>query len=206
MTVNSDLRQKRSTLSPKFASVYLVAISSNLLLPLFFTFIIFLFFNSVFQSFFSFNNRWTSWKNKTLAWDFFHMHVWYIYIHTDCFVSRGVCIYIYNERELDVFSTFFLCFFFVSLNFSSIHFFFSSFLFFFLNHDQCNNGCRSRSNLVCISKDSKENYRAMQNRRIDLHFFHFIFFILSTRIHTYINIRKFIYRLYINKRTNHMYI
>lgn len=123
-------------------------------------------------------------------------------------MSRGVCIYIYNKRELDVFSTFS----FVSFSFLliSLRYIFSFLLFFFLfcllNYDQCNNGCRSRSNLVCISKDSKENYRAMQNRRIDLHFFHFIFFILSTRIHTYINIRKFIYRLYINKRTNHMYI
>lgn len=124
-TVNSDFREKRSTLSPRLASVYLVAISSNLLLPLFFYAYHFLFFflNSVFQSFFSFNNRWTSWKNKTLAWDFFHMHVWYTYIHTDCFVSRGVCIYIYNKRELDVFSTFFPLFLFSFLLISLRHIF-----------------------------------------------------------------------------------
>lgn len=158
-----------------------------------------------------------------------------IHIYTPIFVffraAQRVCIYVYDKRELDVFSTFslllLLCFFYLSLIFFSVTFFslFSYFVYIYMKYIyiyftitiNATTDVVPRNNLVCISKDPKENYRAMQNRRIDLHFLLFFFFFFSfffssfqlprfLHTYTYINIRKFIYRLYINNRTNHMYI
>lgn len=88
------------------------------------------------------------------------------------------------------FTSIFFCIFFVSLIFFfQLHFVF--FFFFFLslyNYNQCNNGCHREVILVCISKDSKENYRAMQNRRIDLHYLFFVSFFSHVYIYKYTQI------------------
>lgn len=93
-TMNSDFRQKRSTLSPKFASVYLVAISSNLLLPLFSTLIIFfltLFFNLSFRLIIGEHPG----KIRHLR-EISFICMYDIHIYTPIVLCRAACVYIYT--------------------------------------------------------------------------------------------------------------